>query len=236
MTRAARVIEGYLARHAEKEATLVGDLSSQHGYALTVPVYDEGDSFFRLLSSLGSEPSCGPLGSTLVIAVVNARDDSGEAVLERNQLTQSRLRDTFPETKPLGDGALLHTTAFGQLLCIDRSSRARLPRKRGVGLARKVACDLALALRAKGKIASRWIHLTDADAVLPADYFARTHPFEGSAQSGEFEASDPLALGVDGDNCGRTRVANHFQLTALAIGQRDLIDAQRHHPARVYFL
>ena len=90
MTRAATRIERYLARHAESEAALAGALPSRHGHALTVPVYDEGDSFFRLLSSLASGSSSGPLGSTLVIAVVNARDDSGEAVLERNRLLQSR--------------------------------------------------------------------------------------------------------------------------------------------------
>lgn len=159
----------YLECHAEVEAARAETVSSHHGHVLTVPVYDEGDSFFTLLSSVPS----GPLGSVLVVAVVNARDDSGADVVERNRQLQSRLRDDFPDMKTPGDNAVLHTTPFGALLCLDRSSRERLPRKRGVGLARKIAGDLALALRASGKIASRWIHFTDADAVLPADYFGR---------------------------------------------------------------
>lgn len=41
----------------------------------------------------------------------------------------------------------------------------------GVGLARKMAADSALQLIDQQAIKSRWIHSTDADVVLPPDYF-----------------------------------------------------------------
>jgi hypothetical protein len=59
------------------------------------------------------------------------------------------------------------------VLVIDRArSGWRLPAREGVGLARRIGCDMALALHQAGWIGSRWIHTTDADATLPAGYFA----------------------------------------------------------------
>jgi hypothetical protein len=41
-------------------------------------------------------------------------------------------------------------------------------------LARKIAADIALALWSEGRVASPWIHCTDADVVLPTRYFEVT--------------------------------------------------------------
>ena len=46
-----------------------------------------------------------------------------------------------------------------------------LPARRGVGLARALAADLAAALIIRGRIRCPWIFLTDADATLPDGYF-----------------------------------------------------------------
>jgi hypothetical protein len=40
-----------------------------------------------------------------------------------------------------------------------------LPHKEGVGLARKIGCDIALSLYERGTLKSRWLHTTDADAI-----------------------------------------------------------------------
>jgi hypothetical protein len=44
-------------------------------------------------------------------------------------------------------------------------------RQRGVGLARKIGCDLALSLWTRGQLREPWIHTTDADAVPPVEAF-----------------------------------------------------------------
>ena len=63
----------------------------------------------------------------------------------------------------------------GTLLLVDRALPDRfLPEGQGVGLARKTGNDLVLALRAAGRVASPWIHNTDADTILPGDYFEQT--------------------------------------------------------------
>jgi hypothetical protein len=74
-------------------------------------------------------------------------------------------------------------------LLVDRQAAGfRLPEKQGVGLARRIGCDIALALHSAGRLESRWIACTDADAELPSGYFgtleavvapavAVSHPF-----------------------------------------------------------
>ena len=62
-----------------------------------------------------------------------------------------------------------------QLLLIDRAEAGSfLPEGQGVGLARKIGNDVALRLRAAGRLASPWLHNTDADTLLTRDYFEQT--------------------------------------------------------------
>jgi hypothetical protein len=46
-----------------------------------------------------------------------------------------------------------------------------IPAAQGVGLARKAGCDIALKWMSEGAISGEWIHSSDADALLPQDYF-----------------------------------------------------------------
>jgi hypothetical protein len=80
---------------------------------------------------------------------------------EANQLTLERLRFHYGEGKSIADHAALFEHPQGTLLVIDRASPGHeLPPRQGVGLARKIAADLALALLAGGSIESPWIHCT----------------------------------------------------------------------------
>tara|TARA_B100001094_G_C18168488_1_gene793631 strand:- start:49 stop:1218 length:1170 start_codon:yes stop_codon:yes gene_type:complete len=53
-----------------------------------------------------------------------------------------------------------------------------LPVKQGVGLARKIGCDLATQLYHIGSIRSPWIGSIDADSRLPEDYFKQQEVLE----------------------------------------------------------
>jgi hypothetical protein len=58
------------------------------------------------------------------------------------------------------------------LLVIDRASPGRcFPSGQGVGLARRVGVDVALALQQLDGVRSPWLASTDADARLPVGYF-----------------------------------------------------------------
>ena len=60
---------------------------------------------------------------------------------------------------------------YTDVIVVDRvSARWRLNPKQGVGLARKIGTDLALALIAQDRVRSPWILQTDADVALPPSY------------------------------------------------------------------
>ncbi|MGK7890770.1 MAG: hypothetical protein AB4042_15670, partial [Leptolyngbyaceae cyanobacterium] len=52
----------------------------------------------------------------------------------------------------------------------------QLPSKQGVGLARKIGGDVALACMMQQLVTSQWIHYTDADVVLPEDFLGPSEP------------------------------------------------------------
>jgi len=160
----------YLARHAEPEAASAAALEGSWGHALVVPAYGERDSFFPLI---GSVP-LGPRGEVLVAAVLNARADSPRGVHEANASVRERLLRELPEFQTLSESPPMraHRLPAGTLLVIDRAVDGHfLPDGQGVGLARKIGNDAVLALSAAGRIASPWLHNTDADVLLPRDYF-----------------------------------------------------------------
>jgi len=100
-------------------------------------------------------------GPTLVVVVVNGREDASPEVHAANERLLRALRSAG---RPAGDPF--------DLLVIDRASPGRrLSAREGVGRARKIGSDVALALRAAGRLESEWIHGSDADAVQPPDRF-----------------------------------------------------------------
>lgn len=163
----------YLHREAEPEARIAIPART-YGHALVIPAYGEGDN---LLRTLGSVPS-GPRGDVLIVLVVNARADAPAEMHAANQALLARLRDTYPLVR--GESVLSTTPSMtlydhprGTLLLIERShAPCFLPDGQGVGLARKIGTDVAWAFHLAGKVASPWLHGTDADVVLPPDYFS----------------------------------------------------------------
>ena len=155
----------YLSRYAAEETALAATLSPQRPWSelMVIPACDEAPSLLE-----GILPACRP--STLVIVVVNGRDGHSTAVHENNRAVLDQLRD--------GDSTELPGSALSQIdgtdvLVIDRASEGRrLPAREGVGLARKIGCDVGLALRSAGKLTGRWLHMSDGDVQLPLDYFS----------------------------------------------------------------
>jgi len=168
---ASRTIDKYLSRHAEPEARAAGKFAgAAFGHALVVPAYGEAESLFSLL---GSVPE-GPDGPVAIVVVLNARKDSPPSVHEANAATREQLARTLQISAEIFADPPIRTysTTGGSLVLIDRAATGRfLPEGQGVGLARKIGNDFVLALLASGKLASSWIHNTDADAMLPGDYF-----------------------------------------------------------------
>ncbi len=175
-------IADYLAHRAEPEAALARQFQGKFGHALEIPAYGEDETLFDTLASVPA----GPEGDVLIVVVLNARGDSPASVHRTNAAARARLA-SFGSARKVASDPDVHVSDHprGKLLVIDRAaSGAYLPAGQGVGLARKIGCDLVLALHAAGRVASPWIHATDADVRLPPDYF------------GQVAAVDPAETGA----------------------------------------
>ena len=174
-------IHRYLERDAEPEAALADGIERSFGHAIEVPAYAETDSLFETLASVPA----GPRGDVLVVVVLNARADSPEEVHEANRLARERIAAAAPETVvSKTPDVRLYDHSRGRLLTIDRAVPGQyLPAGQGIGLARKIGCDLVLRLYAAGRLASPWIHATDADVRLPNHYFEQSGNVNSDAAS-----------------------------------------------------
>jgi hypothetical protein len=172
-------ISTYLARHAEPEAKAAEALEGSFGHVLQVPAYAEGEDLFAML---GSVPA-GPRGRVMIVLVLNARADSPPAVHAANEVVRRRLAAAATAAAPLSSDPSITACAFahGSVILIDRAAPGRfLPEGQGIGLARKIGCDFALAAAASGHLAADWLHCTDADVLLPNDYFEQTEAIAAS--------------------------------------------------------
>jgi hypothetical protein len=139
------------------------DLDCSH--AICIPACNEDHGFQRTLESLVQVAGA---PQALIIIVVNGADDSSDDVHAGNQLFLEWIRGLLQ--LPSRPWALAHWEELNILLVDHASPGLRLPARQGVGLARKIASDIALMLYAEGKIRSPWMGCTDADVELPADY------------------------------------------------------------------
>ncbi len=160
-------LKRYLERHIEPGLPNAPLPTEAWEHALVIPAYDESPEFLAALSSLSAK------GRGLIIIVLN-RPDSNP-----NNQTNSTLRNTIA-TMEHSDRAgnpsnpIYRISETLDLFCYDLEQiSGASPSSQGVGLARKIGCDIALLWQSQGAISGEWIFSTDADAVLPMDYFSR---------------------------------------------------------------
>ena len=166
-------VRKYLDRYAAEEATLGAGLNFDaeaagvYDHILVVPIRGEDPVFLD-----GYDCAlAGVAGRSLVVVVVNTSSVSPERADEA-LCRQGLLATLGSAHSHLSKHVALWRRADHDVIVIDRASPGReLPGKGGVGMARKIGTDFALQLWASGKLRSPWIHLTDADARLPRDYF-----------------------------------------------------------------
>ncbi len=120
----------------------------------------------------------------LLVVVINAPHTSSSEVRADNERLLSALRGRFAlrpfaEAEPSGSGNRLPPCLIGSeqnvtLVCVVLNRPPfDVPDGWGVGFARKTGNDVALAAWQCGALDSPWLYQTDADVVLPDDYFTR---------------------------------------------------------------
>lgn len=159
---AAHAIEQYLKVYAESESHLLhGFPQHQFDHCIVIPCFAETTAFIERLQH-------GPLGTlnALVIVVVN------QTLAEPVALNLSLLAfmNGLPNVWQHQHLRLYRSQNHSlQWLIVDRTTQP-LPAKQGVGLARKIGCDIAVALHHSKRLTSNWLHNTDADTHLPSNY------------------------------------------------------------------
>lgn len=160
-----KAIKKYLSYYAEKEAVVLKKLRHVYDYVIVIPIYKENigciDAVFSRIED----------NNVLIIIVVNSPTKSDPGI---NQLFINDLIEKSYECHVHNHHCqLMKFTDCNDILMIDRNSHdLQIDPKLGVGLARKIGADVALKYFSEGCIKCPWIFSTDADVILPADYFS----------------------------------------------------------------
>ena len=176
------ITEDYIANYAEAKASSLAQLvfdtlknEARFEHVVVIPCFDESPAFAERLhrSALWSE-------STLVVVVIN--QTLGSPLSQKNHVLWQYFINQ-PNTRELDDSLILsrctplsaeQTPTASAFLAVDCFRPGKqLPTKQGVGIARKLGCDMALCLQAQGLIVDDWIYSTDADTHLPNAYFSK---------------------------------------------------------------
>jgi len=151
-------------------------------WVLIVPAFAEDSRYFEALLDNIHFPA-DARQSLLLINVINCPDDATSA---QRGATMAAVQAHTSSNKEI----LAHITPGIDMLTIDAASDP-LPANQATGLARKLGNDIACELLLLGRVKSPVLCNTDADAVLPGDYFQRlanadstTRREPGMAQSG----------------------------------------------------
>ena len=164
-----RLIENYLNQYAEAESLIEWPFQRHWEYVLCVPVCDESPTCIEDLIQ-----DCDG-SNVLIVVVVNHPEGHVRASdwQERNCLMRNHMCSAAGASAEISDTIRFLTYQSGlSCMLIDRSSQNPIPAQKGVGLARKIAADVALKLISTGTVKQPWIFSTDADVRLPHNYFS----------------------------------------------------------------
>lgn len=174
-------MERYLERHIEPGLPDAPALSIQNNggrwrNVIVLPCYDESPALLDNFAELASDQL------TLIILVLNRPESCQDDTIN------SHLRDAIAHLaiaiEDPSNATNIHRLSNSvELYCHDLERRSGpTPDSQGVGLARKVGCDIAMRWQNQSAISGHWICSTDADAVLPADYFSQLEQCDKTSQ------------------------------------------------------
>ena len=156
-----KYLERYLADYGAPQAKFA-DFDRTWSDVIVIPAYRERAS--ELIQNISSIASSDKF---LVIVVANSHEEGDKTT----QTMANDLATGVPKVR-ISDEISLLTFPKYDILIVDCFSKPRiLKKKEGVGAARKIGCDIALSLIGSKKIKSHWIYSSDADAILPKNYF-----------------------------------------------------------------
>lgn len=176
-----KAVSQYLTTYAEPEIRSLPEISTTYAHCLVIPAFNETWENLRNVWRELSE-------KYLVILVVNAPDEGHSATLKLMKDVRSQA------STQIRQGRCSYLQGKPDILLVDRCSAGNtIDSRYGVGLARKIGADIALTLIQDQVVLTNRISVTDADAILPANYLkfnlgngdaALNFPFEHRTEIG----------------------------------------------------
>lgn len=172
----------YLGQYAEPivgEIANVRDALAHYSLenALVIPAYKETDCFINRLASspLAKQNAC-------FFVVINQPDSDSDSTPQQLLFRQAvSMGEEVASTEQCTFIALSNSNSL--LVVVDCFTQP-LPKEQGVGLARKIGCDLVIAMAEQGTVNATFIGSTDADAYLPNNYFDVMTNLDSATTSG----------------------------------------------------
>ena len=205
MPTQSSTLSKYLRHYGEPESQQIPATQRRYGEALIIPCYNESTAVAAKLRDL-----FGGQGRLLVIVVINAPPTTEAlpdslAANEAFAASIEALGETPAHSDPL---KWVHCADGNSVLLVNRYQKGlEIPSKQGVGLARKIAADIACQLIANDVLQSKWIYSTDADAELPARYF------QASSDSIQQHTNRDNTATHSGEVCAALFPFNHLSFT-----------------------
>ena len=160
----------YLTNYAESEAKNIAKIKETYKYVVVIPICNERvDVLKSIFLQINKNQS------VLVILVVNSPANHVKSFkwCKQNALFINKIKKNINFNYKLSNNIeLIKTDEFFDTIIVDRNSQGRkIDKDQGVGLARKIGCDIALKYYKEGTIECPFVFSTDADVILPDDYF-----------------------------------------------------------------
>lgn len=162
MTRAS---SKYLESYADQRLWEAKNILCPCHYVLVIPAFNEDEKFVENLLGLKKNLD----KPTLIIVVINGPHDAEVSQVHANLSLIDRLKTLGECPSTAGETTLVVEGNFHLLI----AGPFTLERSQGVGLARKIGADFAAHLVYEAMVECPIIFCTDADAILPSDYFSR---------------------------------------------------------------
>lgn len=162
----SRAVAKYLAQYAEEDTIGINNLNRVYDYVVVVPLCNESvDCLETIFSNINN--------NVLIITVINSPKNKPIWQDTNARLINKLKKESINQDDLSINSILLKFNEFNDVLLVDKNTiNQQIPSDNGVGLARKIGCDIALRIYSDGLIKYPWIFSTDGDVILPRNYFS----------------------------------------------------------------
>ncbi|MCX4027722.1 hypothetical protein H0A36_21155 [Endozoicomonas sp. SM1973] len=198
-------INQYLTVYAEPEAAVAANIPVVFHQALVIPAYNEDYCFLQQLAPAFTAAS----HPCLLILIVNRPEQASADKIAKNNQLINHISQSLQQQWQQQHLTLYQWLKRHYILVVNRNQPDTfIPSQQGVGLARKIGADIACQLYQQQKLLSHWLFSSDADVVLPVDYFNISSHLTDTTAAGVFNFSHEIPTT---DFCENDKPPSHYK-------------------------